>query len=1046
MKKILSIILVAAQIALYAASDIPQTPQDWYTPPNYKPPSLMQAEAEIRDQRGELHDVMFELAVDDNGNIIDSSLEYALTDIKLSVNSAIDLLDGAIIDIAQNKLDIALNNERFKTLGNNLHKVINTKGLTITSPTPDGSTHSFTINFQNGIGNDNTIQGTTTAFGFPTHDNKSLGLLTGNKYEIKGWSSADGSKSIFDEDNLGLVTRDENGNLLYRAWFGINKQSLGVNKDKRLEIKDWSTAKACGADLTKMLTDSADPNRNQHLLLTKVGDDLHYLPIGDVIQTNSAPVVVDEKSITKITETSEDGKESTKLALMGFEGAGGTKDSPAIPFSGEGDNLMWQSFLTFFNGNMFESKNGKINLKGLDADENEVRILTVKAGTDGAAVTSNSMKTFIDPPLEWRDNKITVSGYKDAKEGEYLCRSKTGVEWKTVEEGILADEKAITTNAAPFEAFTLVGYGNAEENMIPFKDASTLNWQKINDFLDTAVDKKSITLNSEDKLEVKGASSVSSPRKYFGSSTTSSLIGWWDLPNVTTNRVDVDEITLTTDNTADGKVKTIRWKTTPLSVPSLAKMGGNGIEWVPYDGITNQNAIVGVDDISVATNDNGKLEIKGWATQGACSADITKMLTDEGDSNRDDHEILCRVGGDIHYLPLNNGVLNIPTVDGDTIIEKGDGTIGLDGSYNADPGTVPTRTSSGLKWEKVETKEIVGDDETIAIDTDYYNGTKTIKFKSKPGKTPSLAKMTENGLAWESIEDITNKLAAAMLTDNVTIVTNGEGEVAIKGFADQGNCSAEFAEMLVNPDYSDRNNHSVLCRYGEGEDATIHYLPFNELLGNSLADEKTITVKDDGKLVLYGFQAADSGWFPVRSGQELEWKKVPEIVAGEGVTVKPTGNGDYEVSLTNVCECVQHDRPRIDDESIVEIDGVWAVNTNYLAGVIADAEGNALKPDNSSILIDEGNKQFYVNPTLIPTIDGDTIIGKGDGTISLSGSYNAPYESVPTRSGDGLTWVEPTEATFVVDVIWDEQTKTIKKKTATYKIYGMLLTEDEDYQ
>ena len=74
------------------------------------------------------------------------------------------------------------------------------------------------------------------------------------------------------------------------------------------------------------------------------------------------------------------------------------------------------------------------------------------------------------------------------------------------------------------------------------------------------------------------------------------------------------------------------------------------------------------------------------------------------------------------------------------------------------------------------------------------------------------------------------------------------------------------------------------------------------------------------------------------------------------------------------------------------------------------------------------------------------LLKKGDGTIGLAGSYNAPDESVPTRSGGGLNWIEPTEVTFVVDVIWDEQTKSIKKKTATYKIYGTLLTEDEDYQ
>lgn len=871
MKKILSIILAAAQIALYAASNIPQTPKDWYTPPNYKPPSIMQAEAEIRDQRGELHDVMFELAVDDDGNIIDSSLEYALTDIKLSVNSAIDLLDGVIIDIAQNKLDIALNNERFKTLGDNLHKVINTKGLTITSPTPDGSTHSFTINFQNGIGNDNTIQGTTTAFGFPTHDNKSLGLLKGNKYEIKGWSSADGSKSIFDEDNLGLVTRDEKGNLLYRAWFGINKQSLDVNKDKRLEIKDWSTAKACGADLTKMLTDPNDNNRGQHLILTKAGDALHYLPIGDVIQTNSASVVVDEKSITKITETSESGEKTTKLALMGFKDAGGSKDSPAIPYSGDGDILKWQSFLTFFNPNMFESKNGKINLRGLDADANEVRILTVKAGEGGAAVTSDSMKTFIDPPLEWLNNKITVAGYNIADDNTYLKKTQTGVEWAKVDKGLLADEKAVTTNAAPFEAFTLVGFKDAEENMIPFKDSTKLNWQKITDFLDTAIDKKSIALNSEEKLEVKGASSVNSPRKYFGSSTTSSLIGWWDLPNVTTNRVDVDEITLTTDNTADGKVKTIRWKSTPPSAPSLAKMGGNGIEWIPFNDITNKNAIVGVDDMTIVTNDNGKLQIKGWTTQGNCNADLVKMLTDDQYSERDKHQIVCRYNNSqIHYLPFDQ-ILNFPKIDGDTLVEKGDGTFGLAGSYGVEPGTVPHRTENGLEWKKVGTPDIKADEPLsvdeesdgslkLKIDEDYLE---ELKCKCDPHTRPVADEATifenEDGV-WSVGEDfvkaesMTNAIdeainEAVLKPDGLTIIENEDDGY----FSLVGSYEAEPNTMLV-----------------KGEDGNYIWMPIDNFQNDDI-DGDTIVGKSDGTIGLAGSYNAAPGSVPTRTDTGLAW-------------------------------------------------------------------------------------------------------------------------------------------------------------------------------
>lgn len=82
------------------------------------------------------------------------------------------------------------------------------------------------------------------------------------------------------------------------------------------------------------------------------------------------------------------------------------------------------------------------------------------------------------------------------------------------------------------------------------------------------------------------------------------------------------------------------------------------IPWLMYD-----DASIRVDTDSnnrpSKEGDRHGIHIKGWYSQGACQAKLSKMLTDQGDSdNRGNHMLLARYGtgndAELHYVPLGD--------------------------------------------------------------------------------------------------------------------------------------------------------------------------------------------------------------------------------------------------------------------------------------------------------------------------------------------------------------------------------------------------------
>jgi hypothetical protein len=657
---------------------------------------------------------------DENGNVMGSTLQYALQGKQLSIQSAISLIDAAMMAVAYNASEIDLINASIMTLGENLTKVFMTKGLSVKI-----GDKSYTLKIKEGALKEAVQSGTTIThidedglFHIP--DEKSIIRLTEGQIELNGWSTADAAKTLAesDEKDISLPVRiAKDKPLVYRTWNGIDKKSINFDAGtKKLELESWGKKVVCGESLSDLLTSEDATKRASHHIVTRFGDKVHYLPIGEAIQTNGA-VKVDDMSITRDPENED------RLILKNFCSLGeGSWENPNFPMEIYGE-LNWLPFTELFSPFFEINGDGQITLAGIEADpEDPVRIMTVKAGDTGTAVTTTSFKDLFSHPIEMDDDTGLVT-LDDWMQGEsyalttladalvaeeksksqdimVLARDKDLV-LQYIPLGILAqtppvDGQSITTNTADgavtMGEMSLHGWADAPEFSIPRKsEAQTLEWAK----LDELVDGRTLGITPDKlKLEIKDAHLQEASRRYFGTSLSGADIGWHDLPNVTTNYVEGDEKTLTTVYN-EGGVKKLGWKRWPLDVPSLARTVGGEIEWLPFKLPTNVTFTC--DNVSIATNKNNELTLKGWekfghgvigkaqngslvcktptgtngvehiendkvlafgledwANHNNCNEKLSELLTRDDNS---EHKILTRFSGEngrssLHYLPL----------------------------------------------------------------------------------------------------------------------------------------------------------------------------------------------------------------------------------------------------------------------------------------------------------------------------------------------------------------------------------------------------------
>ena len=296
-----------------------------------------------------------------------------------------------------------------------------------------------------------------------------------------------------------------------------------------------------------------------------------------------------------------------------------------------------------------------------------------------------------------------------------------------------ADEKSVTTNSYGGK-ISLYGWGGEDCVAWTFprkSNADMLEWVSLAELADD--DSISVTSSDENgapKLEVKGASTYAGKHgsHYFGTSKNAAALGWHELPNVTTNIVEGDNVTIA--STTAGNRKTLGLKGWPSGGRDplfLANIGGaleylpiylpthgaacgctnkweSLADWIPdtsHDGdhftppeadisayLKTKGFVYGdegtdlnfsggkasfnapenwADEVTITATD-GKFALKGFA-DGSCSADLNNMLTNTTANceDRGYHQFLCRYtkgGNTLHWLPFPNAPLKTGSGDG----------------------------------------------------------------------------------------------------------------------------------------------------------------------------------------------------------------------------------------------------------------------------------------------------------------------------------------------------------------------------------------------
>lgn len=317
MKKVISLLGICA---LSAFGAIPETAEDWYKPPEGWGPT----ETKASWQKGE---ATYDITINQNGDITEN-LPKGVSEAERVA------LESALVAIYNTKW----NQERIKTLGDNLHKVFSTDGITISGQTPDGSIQSYTIKFKSGIGESSTIQGESNHMQWNLADEKSLELLKGNKIQIRGWDLSDSKTSFWDYTGGAVMFRIKpDGNFVhYFPYHGVDKLSLAPNPNtKQLELESWSKNAVCKEKLSNLLQSPDDSLRASHHIVTRVGGRIHYLPIGAAISAGG--VSVDGTSIT--TNLLNGAEEENAASLYGWASA----PTLSIPYKASGETLDWVS-------------------------------------------------------------------------------------------------------------------------------------------------------------------------------------------------------------------------------------------------------------------------------------------------------------------------------------------------------------------------------------------------------------------------------------------------------------------------------------------------------------------------------------------------------------------------------------------------------------------------------------------------------------------------------------------------------------------------------
>ena len=661
----------------------------------------------------------------------------------------------ALVKACRNEALLNDHDQAIETLGKKLHEVFSTDGITITGETPDGSIQSYTIKFTSGIGESGSIQGEAEHMKWNLADEKSLEMLKGNKIQIKGWKDADGSSSIFKEDNLGLVARTPGNDLIYRAWYGVDNLSIAPSSSsKKLQLNQWDTAPANGMlPLSKALVkDRKDTWSNYKLVVRNSSKGLNYVDIGTLPIGGGSPV--DGTSIT--TNTSAGASVQGEASLYGWA----TADDMGLPYKSNG-KLAWKA-----------------------ADE----------WVDGASLA------FADVDGEKRYQLRDAHMYAGKHSKHYFGTASdksASLGWHELPNAttnrVEGDEATISSNP------NIPGRSpDPEVKMIGLR-----GW----DYRYSGEDPLFL-VNTGGELDYMPLPAITNLAACACTNKWQSLLGWVEDGELSEDGIRFEYLSL--DEYLYNGLGYI-YSTTPDNLHF-----NNDGDKIQASFTAPENW---ADGLSLNLTDDGKYQIRDFKKAGACGASVSKMLSDPKGSDATTHLLLAKKtdDGSLHYVPFGEGIAGGGEhADGVTIVTNTaagaveQGLLSLYGFSLAKDGKVLTKKDGKVVWED---GGIPADEITLAA-TEDKDGNKKLGIKGfETAEKNSIPWKNENGeFVWGGASTVTNRILAGA---GINITDNGGGAITIsaqKLMEDSAGAASEKVLTVITDMRYDAETHKFQCK------------------------------------------------------------------------------------------------------------------------------------------------------------------------------------------------------------------------------------------
>ena len=403
------------------------------------------------------------------------------------------------------------------------------------------------------------------------------------------------------------------------------------------------------------------------------------------------------------------------------------------------------------------------------------------AACDNASITTNETGVF---------HIVGVSG---AVSGQVLSSDgSSGVDWVNPSPVVAYDD----TDAY----FTITPGGNDDSGAtyvyLPYlsieetEDGYTFTYRQVNSEVEEEVtipapkatntfDNVTVNLNGDGKLQIKGYADNLTGDKYVGTDHSGTW-GVHSLPSVTTNAVDGDDVTIEAV-TVDG-VKYLGLKGWPQSGGPFAVSYQNGaLAYLPFPDGGASNAVgIAVDNVSISSNADHKVEIKGFSSSARnCDKDTADLLVSDTDDT-DDHQFLARAGTgsqSLHYV----SVARLPHPDSTQF--STDGATKRFKLVTEEGKLLQGASGNGITWVDPPSNNVANVVDEHSIVTNSTGKVSLAGFWDSGTSDDMVPVKRGNSLSW------TNYTSSATKVDGHSIVTNAPshvGEVALAGFWDGG--------------------------------------------------------------------------------------------------------------------------------------------------------------------------------------------------------------------------------------------------------------------